>query len=440
MADKKKFIYGLIAGIVIVLVFDIIYLGAGPLIDKIEDDKGIQVVEEGYENPNSKITDIISYIDDKFYKEDYDKKELEANAYRGLVSTLDDRYSDYFTKDQYQSFIESSSGEYEGIGAVVTFNKDTGEISIVSPFIGSPAEKAGLLPGDIIKKVDGEAILGLSLEEVVSKKIRGKKDTKVVLSVYRPEDRKPSDKTNEGEEEPKVTEPVQVKDEDLINIEITRDVITQPTVSHEMLENKMGYIRVTGFEEVTYKQFKEAIDDLDKKGQEGLIIDLRNNPGGLLNIVIDMANEMLTEGLIVYTEDKDGNRQVAYSDDKNQFKKPLVVLVNENSASASEIFAGAIKDRGIGTLVGTTTFGKGLVQRVFPLEDGSALKLTIARYFTPNGNYIHDVGIEPDVTIELPEEWQKYLTVPREEDTQLHRAIEILSEKIKERKATTDKE
>lgn len=433
MAEKKKFIYGLIVGIVIVLIFDIIYLGAGPLIRKIEDDNGIQVVEEGYASPNSKINDIIRYIDDKYYLEDYDKEQLKANAYRGLIETLDDRYSGYFTKDQYASFIESSTGEYQGIGAAVNFNEETKDIMIVSPFIGSPAEKAGLLPGDIIKKVDGEDIKGLSLEEVVQNKIRGKKDTKVILTIYRPE----IVENDEGELEIKDTD---VKEEDFMDIEIIRDVISEPTVSYDMLDNNMGYIRVTGFEEVTYQQFKEALVDLESQMLEGLIIDLRNNPGGLLNIVIDMADELLPEGLIVYTEDKEGNRQVAYSDNKHQFNKPLVVLVNENSASASEILAGAVKDSGTGTLVGTTTFGKGLVQRVFPLEDGSAIKLTIAKYFTPSGDYIHDKGITPDIEAELPEEWQKYLTVPREEDTQLDKAIQVLEEKMKENKAIADKE
>ncbi len=253
----------MIVGIVIVLVFDIIYLGAGPLVKKIEDDNGIQVVEEGYETPNSKINDIIHYIDDKFYQEDYDKDQLRANAYRGLVDTLDDRYSDYFTKEQYESFMESSAGEYQGIGAVVNFNEETKEIMIVSPFIGSPAEKAGLLPGDIIKKVDGEEIMGLSLEEVVQNKIRGEKDTKVLLTVYRPEEKENID----GESEEKVI--VEVKEEDFIDIEIVRDVISEPTVSYEMLEDKMGYIRVTGFEEVTYRQFKEALVDLEKTRARG---------------------------------------------------------------------------------------------------------------------------------------------------------------------------
>lgn len=406
MAERKKFIYGLIVGMVIVLVFNIIYYGTEKFVEKVEEDNGIQVVEEGYETPESKIDDILSYINAKYYKEDFDKEELYDSAYEGLLKGLDDPYTVYYTKKQYESFMESTSGSYEGIGAVVSYIEETKEIMIVSPFIGSPAEKAGLLPGDIIKKVNGEEIKGLTLEEVVANKIRGEKGTKVVLSIYRESD----DSNND--------------------FDITRDVITMPTVSHEMLEDNIGYIRVTGFEEVTYKQFKEALVDLENGGQEGLIIDLRNNPGGLLNIVIEMADELLPKGLIVYTEDKDGRRQEAASDEQHQFTKPLVVLVNENSASASEILAGAIKDSGIGTIVGTTTFGKGLVQRVFPLEDGSAIKVTISRYYTPNGNYIHEKGIEPDVTVELPEDLQKELVVEREEDNQFHKAIEIMKEKL----------
>lgn len=410
MAERKKFIYGIIVGMVIVLIFNIIYFGSEKLVEKVEDDNGIQVVEEGYESPESKIDDILSYIEAKYYIEDYDKEELYNSAYEGLLKGLEDPYTVYYTKEQYESFMESTSGSYEGIGAVVSYIKETEEIMIVSPFIGSPAEKAGLLPGDIIIKVDGEVIKGLTLEEVVANRIRGEKGAKVILSIYRE-----SDDTN-------------------MEIEIIRDVITMPTVSHEMLDDNIGYIRVTGFEEVTYGQFKKALDELEEQGQQGLIIDLRNNPGGLLNIVIDMADELLPEGLIVYTEDKNGTRQEARSDEKNKFTKPLVVLVNENSASASEILAGAIKDSGIGTIVGTTTFGKGLVQRVFPLEDGSAIKVTISRYFTPSGNYIHEKGIEPDVEIELPEDLQKELVIKREEDTQFDKALEVIKDKISKEK------
>ncbi|GMQ60183.1 carboxy-terminal processing protease CtpA [Vallitalea sediminicola] len=412
MAERKKFIYGLFVGMAIILVINVIYFGSSKLMHEVEDNKGVQVVKEGYDNPEEKIDDILKLVDDRYYLEDYNKDDLYNSAYEGLygglLEGLDDPYTVYYTKKQYDSFMESTSGSYEGIGAVVTYIEETKELMIVSPFIGSPAEKAGLLPGDIVRKVDDQDIEGLTMEEVVANMIRGKKGTKVTLSIYRE-----SDESNK----------------DLV---IKRDVITMSTVSHEMLEDEIGYMRITGFEEVTYDQFKEALYDLEAKEEKGLIIDLRNNPGGLLNIVIDMADELLPQGLIVYTEDKNGYREQASSDEEHKFTKPIVVLANENSASASEILTGAIKDSGIGTVVGTTTFGKGLVQRVFPLEDGSAVKVTISKYFTPSGNYIHGKGIEPDVQIELPEELKKELVIKREEDTQFAKAVEVMKDKIAE--------
>lgn len=410
MAERKKFIYGLVVGMAIILVINVIYFGTSSLMHQVEDNKGVQVVKEGYNTPEEKIKDILKLVEDRYYLENYKEEELYDSAYDGLYSGLldglEDPYTEYYTKKEYESFMESTSGSYEGIGAVVTYNEETKELMIVSPFIGSPAEKAGLLPGDIVRKVDDKNIKGLTMEDVVANMIRGKKGTKVTLSIYRE-----SDNSN-------------------MDLEIKRDIITMPTVSHEMLDDKIGYIRITGFEEVTYDQFKEALYDLEAQEQKGLIIDVRNNPGGLLNIVIDMADELLPKGLIVYTEDKNGYREQASSDEEHKFTKPLVVLANENSASASEILTGAIKDSGIGTVVGTTTFGKGLVQRIFPLEDGSAVKVTISKYYTPSGNYIHGKGIEPDVKIELPEELKKELVIKREEDTQFAKAVEVMKDKI----------
>jgi carboxyl-terminal processing protease len=469
MTKRKNIIYGLLLGIAIVLILTMFHYGSDKIIDKVEKENGIQVVKEGYKSTDTKLTDILKYIDAIYYKEDYAreelynsayeevlnslddmylvnyskehyeninhlleegyksseakledilsfidivyyKEELYNSAYEGLLKGLDDPYTVYFNKKQFESFMEDTSGSYEGIGAIVSYIKETQEIMILSPFIGSPAEKAGLLPGDIIKKVDGEEIKGLLLEEVVANRIKGKKGSKVTLTVYR--------KT----------------DDTTIDIIITRDIITMPTISHEMLDNKMGYIRVTGFEKATHKQFMKALNELQKEGQQGMIIDLRNNPGGLLNIVVKMADELLPKGLIVYTEDKYGRRREDKSDEAHKFTKPLVVLVNGNSASASEILSGAVKDSGIGTIVGTTTFGKGLVQRTFPLEDGSAIKVTIARYFTPNGNYINKKGIEPDVRVELPEELKRKLVIEPEKDTQLKKAIEVLSDLIAKEK------
>ncbi|GKX30458.1 peptidase S41 [Vallitalea longa] len=411
MTEKRKFMHGLVIGMAIILVIDVIYFSGKKLIQNFEHEKGYQVIKSGYHSREEKLHDILSYVDDRYYFEnDYAEDDLYEGVYQGFLGELRDPYTVYYTKKEYEEFQVDTSATYEGIGSIVTYQKDTQQLMILSPFIGSPAEKAGLLPGDIIRKVDNESIQGLKMEDVVANMIRGKRGTKVTLSIYRA-----SDNSN-------------------IDIEITRDVITVPTVSHEMLEDNIGYIRVTGFEEVTYDQFKEALDDLNLKGQEGLIIDLRNNPGGLLNIVIEMADELLPEGLIVYTEDKEGYREQASSDDLRKFTKPLVVLVNENSASASEILSGAIKDSGIGTIVGTTTFGKGLVQRVFPLEDGSAIKVTIAKYYTPNGNYIHGKGIEPDVEIDIPEELKKKLVIEREQDTQFNKAVEVMKEKITKEK------
>ncbi|MCT4598530.1 MAG: S41 family peptidase [Vallitalea sp.] len=469
MTKKKNIIYGLLLGIAIFLILTMFHYGSDKIIDKVEKENGIQVVKEGYKSTDTKLTDILKYIDAIYYKEDYVredlynsayeevlkslddmylvnyskehyedihhlleegyksseakledilsfidivyfKEELYNSAYEGLLKGLDDPYTVYFNKKQFESFMEDTSGSYEGIGAIVSYIKETQEIMILSPFIGSPAEKAGLLPGDIIKKVDGEEIKGLILEEVVANRIKGKKGSKVTLTVYRE-----TDDAN-------------------IDIVITRDVITMPTISHEMLDNKIGYIRVTGFEEATHKQFVKALKELQKQGQQGMIIDLRNNPGGLLNIVVKMADELLPKGLIVYTEDKYGRKREEKSDEAHKFTKPLVVLVNGNSASASEVLSGAIKDSGIGTIVGTTTFGKGLVQRTFPLEDGSAIKVTIARYFTPNGNYINKKGIEPDVRVELPEELKRKLVIEPEKDTQLKKAIEVLSNLIAKEK------
>ena len=406
MGEKKRFLHGLIVGMVVIIVIDIIYLGGKKIIASYEND-GYQLVKSGYSSRVDKLNDILSYVDDEYYfEEDYKEEDLYEGIYEGFLEKLGDPYTVYYTKKEYEEFQVDTSATYEGIGAVVTFNKNTKQLMILSPYIGSPAEKAGLLPGDIILTVDGKSIEGLKWEEVVVNMIRGEQGTKVTLGVYRTLDNINKD------------------------IEITRDVISVPTVSHEMLDDKIGYMRITGFEEVTYDQFKDALDDLNNKGQEGLIIDLRNNPGGLLNIVIEMADELLPKGLIVYTEDKNGNRKQAYSDEKNKFTKPLVLLVNENSASASEILAGAVKDSKIGTLVGTTTFGKGLVQTVYPLEDGSAIKITVAKYFTPNGNYIHGKGIEPNVKVELPEELSQKLVISREKDTQFIKAVEVMKQLI----------
>ncbi len=400
MRRNKDFIYGLITGIIGICIIYILFFAVKNAINVVEKNLGYEVAHSEYDSFEDKVDDILKTID-KDYLEPIDKQNLYENAYRGLLEGVEDPYTVYYDKEQYKKLMEMTKGAYQGIGVVVSFLENTKEIVVVLPFVGSPGEKAGLLPGDIIQKVDGIEVTGKTVEEAVAL-IKGEEGTEVVLTIYR-----------EGLEEP-------------MDMSITRAVINVPTVDYEMMEDEIGLITITGFEEVTYKQFKLALDDLEKQGQRGLIIDLRNNPGGLLSVVAGIADELLPKGLIVYTEDKNGKRNELSSDEDTKFEKPLVILINENSASASEILAGAVKDSGIGTLVGTTTFGKGLVQRIFELEDGSAMKVTIAKYYTPSGAYIHGVGIEPNITVPLSVELKRKLVLEKDEDIQLQKAIEVI--------------
>jgi carboxyl-terminal processing protease len=343
---------------------------------------------------------------DKYYMEDVKESALADGIYKGLLASLGDPYSCYYTADEYKALMESSSGVYCGIGATVSQNVTTGIISIVKPFVNGPAYEAGILPGDIVYKVNGEEVTGKDLTEVVSR-IKGEEGTKAEITIVR-----------EGK-----TDPIEFK--------IPRKTVEVPTIEYEMLANKIGYIAISEFDEVTAEQFRKAIDDLDKKGQKGLIVDIRNNPGGLLDTVVNMLDRMLPKGLIVYTEDKYGTRDEKYSDGKEEFDKPLAVLINGNSASASEIFAGAIQDYKRGTIVGTTSFGKGIVQSIIPLYDGTAIKVTVSKYYTPNGKNIHGIGISPDVTTELSDKLKQQVVIEKKEDNQLQKAIEIIKKEIK---------
>ncbi|HAB60222.1 MAG TPA: S41 family peptidase [Lachnospiraceae bacterium] len=352
----------------------------------------------------SKLNRIKSIID-TYYLDEIDEDKMVEGMYKGLVSSLKDPYSVYYTKDEFAALMESSSGSYCGIGAYVSQDVKTGVITIVKPFEGGPAYEVGILPGDIIYKVSGEEATGKDLSEIVSK-MKGEEGTTVDLEIIRA-----------GESEP-------------IKLTIERRTVEVPTISYEMLDNKVGYIQIAEFDEVTGPQFRSAITDLDNQGMKGLVIDLRNNPGGLLDTVCDMLDRMLPEGLIVYTEDKNGTRtEEVKSTAEESFDKPLVVMINGNSASASEVFAGAIQDYGIGTILGTTSFGKGIVQSVIPLSDGSGVKVTVSKYYTPKGRNIHEIGIEPDVVVELKDKLKTKVVIDKSEDNQLQEAIKIINEK-----------
>ena len=334
----------------------------------------------------------------EYYLGEVSKEDLELGLYRGIVEATGDPYSVYYTPEELQELQESSSGIYYGIGAYVGIDPETQYCKISGVIEGTPAEESGLMAEDLIVKVDGQDTYGMTTTDVVAL-IKGEENSDVVLTIKR---------TGEAE---------------FLDITVTRRRVEAPTVNYEMLEDGMAYIEITQFEEVTTDQFEEKLTQARAEGMKGLIIDLRGNPGGTLSSVVEISRMLLPEGLIVYMEDKKGEREEYACDGKHQLEVPLVVLINENSASAAEILAGAIKDYGIGTLVGTTTFGKGIVQKVFGITDGSGMKLTISHYYTPNGNDIHEVGVAPDEELELDVE--KY--VEDGTDNQLDRAKEILS-------------
>ncbi|MDO4453975.1 MAG: S41 family peptidase [Eubacteriales bacterium] len=340
---------------------------------------------------------------DAYNLEEADKKKMTDYMYKGLIAGLEDPYAAYYTEEELSSVQQSLEGSYKGIGVLMTQNYETNEIKVLRCYEGAPAENSGLMPDDILLKINGQDTAEMSLNEVVSIIQQGEEDM-ISLTVAR-----------EGEKEP-------------LTFSMEREKVEVPTVNAQMLEDEIGYIQITEFDSVTVSQFGNALEELEEEGMEKLIVDVRNNPGGMLTSVCDILDQMLPEGLMVYTEDKEGNRSEYSSDEEHQFTKPLAVLVNENSASASEIFAGAIQDYGLGTIVGTTTYGKGIVQTTYSLEDGSALKLTTAKYYTPDGNDIHEKGITPDVAVEAAESVQTPGATEKETDIQLEKAIEILNE------------
>lgn len=353
-----------------------------------------------------KIKTIEDAIDEFYYGEEITAKDIQDGIYKGMVEALNDPYSEYYTKEELEEALDSAKGISYGIGAYITLDKETKSAMIAGVMEGSPAEEAGLREGDIIYKVDGEDTSGLSLSAVVAL-VKGKENTTVHLTIYR-----------EGET-------------DFLEVGAVRGkLIETETVQSGMLEdtNSIGYLRIREFDAVTVDQFNEAMAELNASGMKALILDLRSNPGGDLSAVVDIARRILPEGLIVYTEEKTGKRTEYTCDGVHELQIPLVVLVNEYSASASEILSGAIKDYNKGTLIGTTTYGKGIVQRINRLDDGTAIKLTVSAYFTPSGKNIHGVGIEPD--IELEYDYDAYKADGT--DNQVEKAIEILEGKIRE--------
>lgn len=349
--------------------------------------------------------DTLQSIIEQEYLNEYETEDLRDGLYKGLLEGLDDPYSVYYTEEEYHELTEDSEGVFEGIGAYLSQNPDTKVVTVTRPIPDSPAEKAGILAGDILVEVDHENVEGDDLNVTVAK-IRGKAGTKVNIGVRR-----------EGRD-------------GVIRYDIVRAKVESMTVDSKMLDNSIGYIQITEFDDITSSQFIKALKELKREEMRGLIIDLRDNPGGSVKTCVEIADELLPEGMIVYTEEKDGEGDEYTSSGENYYDDPLVILVNGNSASASEILTGAIKDHKQGTILGTTTYGKGIVQQIIPLGDGTGVKVTIASYFTPNGTDIHGVGIEPDEELEF--DVDAYMEDGT--DNQLDRAVEIIENKLKEDK------
>ena len=352
----------------------------------------------------SKINELTAYTK-LYYYDDIENEKLQDGLYTGLIDGLGDKYSVYYNEEDYQALQISTTGQYYGIGAGLSQDKDTMVVTVNKVYEGTPSESAGLLKDDVIVSVDGTEAASMELSELV-KLIRGEKGTTVHLEIYRP------------------------STEENLSFDVERQDITLPSVSHKMFEDGIGYVHIDSFETETATQFEEAVKDLEDQGMKALIIDVRYNPGGMVTAVVQILDDILPEGTVVYTEDKNGNRQDYTSSGDTYLDYPLAVLINGESASASEILAGAVKDYQYGTLIGTTTFGKGIVQTIFPLEDGDAVKLTTAKYFTPNGNYIHGVGIGPDIELEYEYLDKDATSYDEAYDNQIQKAIEVLKDKI----------
>ena len=351
-----------------------------------------------------KIDELMSYID-LYYNDDCDEDDIRNAIYAGTLEGLGDPYSVYYTADEYKDMQISTSGKYYGIGAALGQDAKTKEVTISKVYEGTPAEEAGLRDGDQIVKVNDTVSTSEELSDLVQK-IRGEEGTTVHLKIYRASTKK------------------------TFEVDVERKNVELPSITSKMLDGGIGYIQISEFQSKTDEQFKSALADLKKQGMKSLIVDVRSNPGGLITAASNILDQILPEGTVVYTEDKYGKRE-DYTSDSNCIDCPIAVLVNENSASASEIFAGAIKDYNYGTLIGTKTFGKGIVQTVFPLEDGDAVKITTAKYYTPKGNYIHGAGIEPDINLTYKYSGPEDETYDMKYDNQVQKAIEVLNGEMK---------
>ena len=398
---KRRFGAGFAAGALSVLLIGICAWGAIGIL-RGGFPFGTYASGQVSENDVSAKLDLLNSLIDQYYlyEGEVDEDALAEGIYSGYTAALGDPYTEYYDREETAALMESTSGEFSGIGATMTQNTDGPGAVITAVYEDSPAAEAGLQTGDVISKVDGNDVSGMDLDSIVSL-IKGEKGTEVKITALR-----------YGQE---------------IETAAVRDIIQMQTVDSVMLDDQVGYISVSEFDDVTYDQFKSALDSLEAQGMAGLVIDLRNNPGGNLDTVTDMLKLLLPEGPIVSITDKNGDTEEITCDGSNEFTKPLAVLVNQYSASASEVFCGAVQDYGIGSIVGVTTFGKGVVQQLMDLGDGTCLKVTIAEYYTPSGRSINGIGVEPDVEVEYV-----YDAENPEADNQLETAAETVRAELQQ--------
>ena len=399
--SDKGYLKGLITGLLFAVVLVVVFAVAWVLkLNKyvlnyyglsLSDVKSKQV-KLNSDDFDTKMNKLASYIE-TFYLDDVSEEDMAEGAFKGVVAALGDPYSEYYTEEEYESLMESTSGEYNGIGVSISQKEENGEITIATVFDDTPAKEAGIQEGDVIVAVDGNDMTGKSSQDVVSM-IKGKTDGTVTITVMR-----------NGEK---------------IDIQVEIRKVERPTVANHMMDGNIGYIKLSEFDGVSTSQFSEALNELKDQGMEKLVIDIRDNPGGRLDVVCDLLDLFVDKDkLIVYTKDKNGNKQEEYTRYDASVKDiPISIIVNGNSASAAEVFTGVMQDYGLAKIVGTQTFGKGIVQKILDMGDGSAVKLTVSKYYLPNDENIHGQGITPDYVIDADEN--------TEEDVQLNKAVEVL--------------
>ena len=414
LAQEKKsasdFLKGLVIGFLgtilslTVSVYIVTQLMGRPIIISKSAEQKADRISALDENVLKKINELMGYINLYFYDE-VDDEKLANGIYAGLMEGLDDKYTGYYTKEEYQDLQISAKQNYYGIGAMLSQDRDSMQVTITHVYEGSPAEAAGLKNGDVITLVEDLESVSMELSDLVTH-IRGEEGTTVHLQVYR-----------EGEP-------------DYLEFDVKRANIDLPTVSHRMLDDRIGYIRIVEFGEPTVEQFEAAANELLEGGMRALVLDVRDNPGGMLTSVTEILDDFLPEGTLVYMQNKQGERQDYTSSAERMFDCPVAVLINGKSASASEILAGAVRDFEYGKLIGTKTYGKGVVQTIIGLEDGDAIKLTTAKYFTPKGENIHGTGIEPDIELDFEYQGDETQAYDALKDNQVQKAMEVLDKEI----------